>query len=235
MEMGKRLNKSEKIILLFDIDYTLFDTDMYRVYLYSSLGKELGYDDFEKFLPIARQVSAKVKKKTGFYNPELILQELLTLKKRTTDFDKLEKIFWNPQIYKRSLYNNTKDVLSFIKKNKNITIGILSSGLEKHQQQKIHVIKEFFIKQHIHVFSDKLRELKEVLHKYSGYKIYIVDDLPLVLSTAKSIRNDVVTILVKRNKKYETTQALPSFTSDKVIASLSQLKVIMAEAAQNIY
>ena len=75
--------KNKKILLLLDIDYVLFDTDLYREYLYTKLAIELGYKGFEEFYPIAKKASNEMKVKIGHYDPNVLLRELIHFKKNT--------------------------------------------------------------------------------------------------------------------------------------------------------
>lgn len=218
--------KKSKTILLLDIDYTIFDSDIYREYVYSALAKELGYKDFDEFYPLSKVVSARVKEKVKHYNPDLLLKELLLIKKTKTDLEKLEKIFWNDEIYIKSLYSETKSLLREIKA-KDITIGILSTGHDRHQRQKIKNINDFFHNEHIHIFTNKIQKLGEIMDKYETDNLILVDDLPLVLAEAKKKNDDITAVLVRRNKKYETTTEVPGFVPDKVISSLNELKAII--------
>lgn len=218
-----------KTVILFDIDYTLFDTDRYRELLYSELGKELGYKSFSEFYPITKIVSAEVRLKYGYYNPSLVLNGLLQHKKRETNFETIEKIFWGENIYEKSLYTQTKAILETLTTFENLTIGILSTGLDKHQLAKIRSIDKYLHKEHIHIFVDKVQQLPNILEKYSDSRIILIDDLPKVLVAAKNLNKDVNTILIKREKKYEETIEISDYKPDFLIKDQSEILRILTD------
>lgn len=226
--VGYMTTEKSKKVLLLDIDYTIFDSDIYREFVYSDLAKELGYNSFEEFYPLAKKITAKVKSAINYYNPDLVLNELLSISKTKTDLKKIEKIFWNDEIYRKSLYAETKSILIEIK-NRDIIIGILSTGHSRHQMQKIKIISDFFYKEHIHIFTDKIQNLDMIIDKYRNDRLIIVDDLPMVLSEAKKRNKAITTVFVKRDKKYETTKEIENFIPDKTIMNLHELEPILAE------
>jgi phosphoglycolate phosphatase-like HAD superfamily hydrolase len=211
--------KKSKIVL-FDIDYTLFNTDSYRDHLYKAIGKELGYPHFDSFFPLARKISRDMQKELGYYNPDVFLQRLLTIQKTPTSLENLERIFWDEQLYLENLYEDVQEVIEILTDN-GTAVGIFSKGTLHHQKHKLRSLKHLFADEHIHIFENKIEELPRVLKKYSDYEIFIVDDLPEVLAAAKSVRDGmVITIQIIREKIHDVTPEISGFTPDMKVNTL---------------
>jgi len=212
-----RFNK----IVLFDIDYTLFNTDVYRQKLYPRLGSELGIPEDEFFL-LARGVSKEVKETVGHYSPDLVLQKLLALSKSNTTLERLEEIFWDKILYEELLDKDTVGVLEKLQK-EGIATGLLTTGDRRHQLAKVHTVLQYFPEENHHIFTNKLESILNVLKKYKSFQVYVVDDLPVVLAKAKGIDKNVITILRKTNKVYEKTVDVSGFNPDWTIDEITEV------------
>ncbi|MBI5044703.1 MAG: HAD family hydrolase [Candidatus Levybacteria bacterium] len=219
------MEKSKKIVF-FDIDYTLFDTDAYRRILYPRLAHELGID--EELLKIfRREFEPEMKKKFGHFSPTFFLQKILPLAKKNTSLEALEQIFWDKAIYASVLDSKGKELFEQLT-NKNVTIGLLSTGDTKHQLAKIDSLLTFLPSDHHHIFSNKIESLETVLEKYHEFKIYIIDDLPEVLHAVKQLNPNVITIFKKTNKVFESTNTIQNFNPDFEIDDLMEiLEIVM--------
>lgn len=216
---------NEKKIVLFDIDYTLFNTDSYRQILYPRLAQELGVseDELRRF---RQEFEPEMKERFGHYNPEYFLQKIQTLAKNTISLEKLEEIFWDKVMYSGVLNAKARDVLTQLQES-NINLGILSTGDKKHQLAKIDSVKAYFPEESHHIFPNKIESIKDVLENYSDFQVYIIDDLPEVLAKAKEINSTVKTILIKTNKVHESTPAVEDFRPDYEIEDLDSVVEIV--------
>jgi FMN phosphatase YigB (HAD superfamily) len=212
-------------LVLFDIDYTIFNTDTYRQLLYPRLAKELEIDE-DQLQSFRREFEPEMKEKFGHFNPEFFLQRINTLAKSPVAVKRLEEIFWDKAMYSHSLDHDTKEVLEDLT-SKKIAIGLLSTGNTKHQLAKVESLLTYFPAQYHHIFSNKLDSLEEVLESYRAYKVYIVDDLPEVLVKAKECDSHVTTILRKTEKMNETTTQEENFSPNFIITDLKELKTII--------
>ncbi len=221
------IKQEPKSIVLFDIDYTLFDQDSYRDRFFPLLGKEIGITDKDKFLSLKKATDEKTRKIAGFFDPYVFLGELIKHAQKPTTLKRLENIFFNNDIYKTSLYEDTLSVLNQMTKKKYV-VGILSTGHTKHQKKKIEQLKEYFRRTNIHIFPNKIAFLKEVLEKYKTHKeIYLVDDTLEVLNAAKAINGNLNTIWIKKTKKYEAPFSIPNFNPDYTFTNLSAILSIL--------
>lgn len=216
---------NEKKIVLFDIDYTLFDTDSYRQILYPRLAQELGVseDELRRF---RQEFEPEMKDRFGHYNPDFFLQKIQTITQKDVPLEKLEEIFWDKVIYSNVLNAKTKDVLSQLQEN-NISLGLLSTGDKRHQLAKIDSMIAYFPEESHHIFPNKIESIKDVLENYSSFQVYIIDDLPEVLAKAKEINRRVKTILIKANKVHEATPIVEGFRPDFVIEDLDPIVEIV--------
>ncbi len=212
-------------LILFDIDYTIFNTDKYRRILYPRLAQELGLDE-KQLRSFRQEFEPEMKKKFGHFNPEFFLQKISTVANNPVTIKKLEEIFWDKAMYSSALDLTIRDVLEDLS-SQNIAIGILSTGDSKHQLAKVETLLTYFPSQHHHIFSNKINSLKNVLESYSEFKLYVVDDLPEVLAKAKELDPRVLTILKKTEKIFETTKHIENFSPDFTIDSLKQIKQIV--------
>ena len=163
---------NKNTIVLFDIDYTLFDTKSLKDTVY-----EKYFRDIEKAL---------------FFKNLKNLSEETPLKKR------IRECLWK-EVGSHLLYPETLEIIEEL--SKKVTIGIFSKGHQKFQRKKIKSIEKFFEDENVHIFLDKISKLPEVLAKYLDKRIFIVDDSLEVLIEAKSINPKVMTILVDREGK----------------------------------
>lgn len=217
------MQKFRKIIL-FDIDYTIWDTDSFRDSVFPLLAEAIGYS-FDEFNKRAAQAEKETKKRVGCFQPDTWLTIIHKAAKRDVSRETLEKIFWTENFYHDALDKETITVLQQLQK-KGYTIGIFSTGERTFQQQKIAAIKHLLPDEHVYIFTDKQVHLASVLHNYKNGAIVIVDDLPSVLAAVKQYNPAITTILRLGKKKYEQTEQA-DFKPDYTITKLNELKLIL--------
>lgn len=218
----------ENKVVLFDIDYTLFNTNLFREKVYPRLANKLGYQS-EEFYRLARDIEKILKEKQGHFSPEAFLSELSERVSTSVNKEELAAIMSNEAVYSGSLYEKVTDVLEALG-TKGIVIGILSTGNDTFQRRKIQSIAHKLSEEHIHIFVDKVKELRQVFERYEGYKMYFVDDLPHVLASAKNIDDRVTTIWIKADKHYKRHDTIEDFTPDMTIQEISEVVDIVLNA-----
>lgn len=224
---SKNESKKNKLVL-FDIDYTLFNTDFYIEELTTLLAKKLGYNDFGVFNPLSKQAATMTIKDAGHFNPEIYLKHLIDLTKTKLQLEDLQEIFWHKVLYKKAIYTDVRNTFEKLADN-NIALGILSTGNQKHQRQKIHSIVDFLEDEHVHIFVDKLAELQHIFERYNTYKIFLVDDLQEILVAVKALNSKVFTIWMNKKKQIEKTTLIENFVPDQTVISLSEIVSIVKE------
>ena len=212
-----------KKIVLFDIDYTVFDTRTFRVNLYELLSEKLGYKNKSNFVDLAKKVEADTRKQEGYFKPSTFLELLKNETKTKISSNELEDIFYDESLYIKSLYEGAKSVFQELVIKKNIQINIFSTGEKKFQMQKITALTDMLMIDNLHIYVDKLKKLKEVLQQYEDYHIYMVDDFPIVLKEAKQFNKNITTIWVNRGIRIEDEELIKSFKVDYIIKKLEEI------------
>src|SRR5579859_159986 len=96
--------QKKKKIVLFDIDYTLFNAQQFRSTFFTNLLTQINPQDRKKLLQIFEEVYEETKQKTSFFDPKTFL---LLLEKKIQPLQNqpfLEKIIMQEEILESSLY-----------------------------------------------------------------------------------------------------------------------------------
>ncbi|HVF69720.1 MAG TPA: HAD hydrolase-like protein [Xanthomonadales bacterium] len=214
------MHKTKKVVL-FDIDHTIFDTNQYRKNLYTNLAKEIGHD-VNEFQNIAQKIYDEIRKVSPYLTPEPFLKNILTLAKKPTDFKKINNVFWNRELYESCVYPDVKETFSYLV-DRNIQIGIFSTGDLAHQKIKIGGLKEYLTENHIYISPDKFKTIKDTFIPNTKYRTYLVDDYPQILESAKSHNKNIFTVFIKRKKHHSSLVIPENFKPDATIVDLNQL------------
>lgn len=229
--MGKSLkeNKVKKKVVIFDIDYTVFNTHTFRANLYEHLSEKLEYTNKNFFYDLAKHIEKKTRDREGYFKPRTFIKFLKNELKTDLSIDKLEDIFFDESLYIESLYEDARSVFQELVMKRDIPIIIFSTGEKKFQMYKLSGLKHMLQEDQIHIFVDKLKRLKDILSEYKNYRIYMVDDLPTVLKEAKQFDKGVVTIWVNRDRHVTEKDFVKNYTSDFVISSLTEVTKIVSK------
>ncbi len=217
-----------KPVVLFDIDYTLFDTALYRDALLPSLLKHLGQHGNPEAKKIAETIYYHHRKRVGYFDLSVIVQEIIHEFAVDVDAkDIFQKLLNDEESYDSSLYEETKETLQILSRIKNLRIGIFSGGRTDHQLKKIKSVSQFFQKEHVHIFTIKEQHIEKTFKKYTQEKAYFVDDVLKVLYEVKQYNKNVITIWSKRGKMALNAQPIEGFKADYTITHLSELLPIV--------
>jgi FMN phosphatase YigB (HAD superfamily) len=198
---------SKKTVILFDIDHTIFNTVTFVDKVYKKNFESLGKAAFLKLLEETKADFKKALGEKGSIKSN-IANALLDQAGLSDDFHK-----------------ETVEILG--KLSKLATLGILSKGDENFQKKKIESIVHFFAKEHIHITSNKLEILPEIVKEYKNDKLIIVDDMLEVLITAKKLNKSIVVVWVKRGPFAKKQLPIENFTPDLTVDDLSSLDRII--------
>src|SRR5574342_504915 len=103
------MQKTKKIVL-FDIDYTVFDTRTFRANLYELLADKLGSKNKKAFFDLAKRAEADTRQKEGYFKPSTFLNLLKQKTETKLSFSQLEDIFFDESLYVESLYEDARSV-----------------------------------------------------------------------------------------------------------------------------
>ncbi len=203
----------KKTIVLFDIDYTLFDTISFVNNVYEKYSNSV---DKETFYKILEEIRVNLKQ---------------ALKEENSIKSNIMKSLWDQAGLAKDFYEETVEVLDEV--SKIATVGIFSQGDESFQKEKIKSVSRFFSEENIHVTLDKYKKLPEIIKKYQDSKLIIVDDFLSVLYSAKKLNENIHTIWVKRKAYYEphllNQEVIGNFVPDATITNLRELVPIVKE------
>jgi len=212
-------------MIFFDIDHTLFDTDMYL---------ESGFDRLNQMfsdLPLKNPTAIFVEiyenmRGVEVFHPKrfahLVVEKLHLQKKKQSIIDVLE----DQTLLDACIYSEVHDVFQSLAK-QGVRIGIFSTGDKNLQQRKIYSLREFLNQKDIHIYPLKDKEISKVLKLYKNEKITFVDDRMQVLEEIFQHDSSLSTILIKRKKPTRDHPASNGFQPAQKINSLKKLPNIV--------
>ncbi len=209
-----------KKIVLFDIDYTLFNTVLFRKNFYHALSL-IVQKPIREIRENERKASYQVNKKFGYLNFKSYIETLTHELKEKEKTDQIIKACMDEITFDKSIYREAKKIIQDL--SKVATVGIFSKGDTSFQISKIKAIKHFFQDNNIHIISDKHKALAEILNKYKSYKIYLVDDALDILHLAKKQDQNIMVIWVKRGRFAKTQEPIEGFVPDATIVTLKKM------------
>ena len=211
----------KKKVVLFDIDYTLFDTELLRKKMYEAVFNTLPSTG-KRNKNIVSKIYKEVVEESGYFKPSEFIGKVV--KKLGSEFyrEKLRKAIWDSSNFKGNLYSETITNLEEVAKK--ATIGIFSKGYSKRWQKTklkpfIHLLKN----EHIHITINKYTTLPLLLKKYSNTQLYMVDDALPVLREAKKLNGSIIAIWVKRGMYAKMQAPIEGFYPDAIIGDLNGL------------
>ncbi len=215
----------ENSVILFDIDYTLFDVAKYRQVVFSRLHDF--FPEIENFNEIAAQSYAQIRQ-SGWFEITRFTKQLLTHIHTRVDIHTLEDVWRDEALLAQSLYPESLPVLTTLSKLP-VTLGIFSSGFWDFQKSKITKVAHFFEEEHIHIHILKDEKLPEMIKKYQGRHIIVIDDYIPVIQGAKKLDKAITTIWIKRGILSEKVSPSADFIPDYTIQTLDELLPIIEQ------
>ena len=206
-------------VILFDIDYTLFNTELYRDLVFHQL--HAFFPESVNFNEIATEAYAKIRE-TGWFEIPKFTTELLTHFSKTVDKKLLEDVWKDKAILGKALYPEAIDVLTSLSKS-HATLGIFSSGFLDFQKAKIVPLGHLFAEEHLHIHILKDEKMPEIIKKYQGKKIILIDDYIPVIEKAKKADPHITTIWIKRGRLADKVAPTADFPPDFIIENLKGL------------
>jgi FMN phosphatase YigB (HAD superfamily) len=132
-------------------------------------------------------------------------------------------LFIESGLSENKVYEDVRQVLESL--NTFATLGIFSKGEAQFQKTKLEKtdLVKFFQEKDVHIFDDKNINLIQTVEKYKNSKIFLVDDLLNVLSSAKKNAEKIFTIWVKRGRYAQNQKEILGFTPDAQVENLSEV------------
>lgn len=177
-------------VILFDIDRTLFDADLFEEMIYQEISKATGLKN-ERINEMRMEFRSKI---AGYLVNDLI--DYISQKSKV-NLDFLKKKLNDKNTHKEYIFNEVETVLNNLSKNN--FLGIFSNGYYDYQIKKISSIVSFFKKDLVFITDGKLEN--NFLKKIPEGSVIIEDDKDIV----KNLRNlnifNVIWLNRKNNKE----------------------------------
>lgn len=215
----------ENNIILFDIDYTLFNVGKYREAVFKKL--EEFFPNASDFSATATQAYEEIRKE-GWFDIKKFTTQLLTHIQTPVDRKILEDVWRDASLLEEAIYPEAFEVLETLS-HEDFMLGIFSSGMVPFQKSKIKKIAHFFADEHIHIHELKNKNFPDIVKKYHSKKIVLVDDYIPVIENAKIVDTGIITVWIKRGKLSETVAPSLENVPDFTIENLRELPAILAQ------
>ncbi|MCL4418618.1 HAD hydrolase-like protein [Patescibacteria group bacterium] len=213
-------------IVLFDIDYTLFNALKFRKKILSEIKERIKENKFKNIERILENAYLESRQKVGYFDPSSFIRDIN--KKFGSDIPEafLDEYVKKEELFEH-LYKEVDRVLEELSKDKTLLIGIFSGGNKNFQKEKIKRQLNLFNKKHIHIFPYKKIELENMLKKYKNYKVFLIDDVLSILSKAKKIDKSIYAIWIKRGRFAKIAKKTEDFNPDKEVKNLNKIVSII--------
>lgn len=204
-------------IVFFDIDGVIFDAQKFFSEFCKKFIQENSLSKNE--IVNLENLYGEVRKEKSFFDPQELLTKISS--RYSVAKENLERLWWENDAFQKCLLVDE----NFLKETQKIAvIGIFSKGEINFQKKKIEKFMNIISPTDVYIFEDKIIKIGEVLKKYNGYKIYMVDDNLKVLESFKTADNFVFTVLVKKEKI-----AIIDNRIDAVIENVLQIKSLLVD------
>lgn len=213
-------------IILFDIDYTLFNSLKFRKRILTEVEKHLKGSKIKNLKKFLDKIYFKSRKDVGYFSPSSFILDINKKFNSKIPRDFLD-IYVKKEELHEHLYEEVEEILQKLSKDKSLIVGIFSGGKESFQREKIKKLLKFFHKNHIHVFPYKINDLKSVIRKYKKYKVFLIDDVLPILYKAKQIDKNIFTIWIKRGRFAFLEKEVKNFIPDSEIKNLNKIVAII--------
>lgn len=211
---------NNKKIILFDIDYTLFDTTKFKKLVAEEIASIIHFPD-KGFYELLEEVYYKARFDNHF-EPSLFPASLQEKVKTAIHDERIKSIWFDKDLIKKALYPEAVRVLQELQ-TLQIPCGIFSTGNTEFQLAKISSLEDMLRTSHIHIFSNKDEKLSELLQDYRDYSLFLVDDFLSILEKGKKAHPDITTVWMKRGKFAEKVSLPTDFVPDATIMNLEEL------------
>lgn len=212
-------------IILFDIDHTLFDTNLFRQLVAERLHRKLPSMTMSQIME-ADNAAHKKMKNTNTFSPVNAANFFSLEINSQISPDEIVDIWTDKQMFQSCLYDDVLPVLRKLQ-NEGFVMGVFSTGIAEFQIEKIAALQSFFQKEHIHIFELKDIKLQVIIGKYKDDKMILVDDSLFILKQAKEIDQNVMVIWIRRDA-ITAGQHIEGFDPDKTIQSFIAFPEIVA-------
>jgi len=203
----KKLLNSKKITVLFDIDYTLFNTVTFVNNVYEKNSSSI---DKETFYKILEEIRVNLKQ---------------ALSEKNSIKSNIVSSLWNQAGLGQNFYKETVGVLEEI--SKIATVGIFSKGDERFQKEKIKSISRFFAVYKTFSMSSTIISVPSLYFLIISGSFLYLSSVILICPSLKKLNEDIYTVWIKREVNYESylfnQEPIKGFMPDVTMPNLRKL------------
>lgn len=220
--MEKLSNKKNKVVL-FDIDYTLFDVAYFDTHFHTYLSQLLSIK-LLKIHTISLNIILNLVEQESYLDVDKYISQLLKELGAKEYIKEVESFLFGALFFKEGFYKEVSESLEEL--SKIAKIGIFSQGDSKLQGAKIdqsgfaHLIDKnstYIIK------PKKIDILPQIRVNHTNDVLFLVDDKPSVILEAKKQIPELYTIWIKRGKYLDEALELDNFSPDSTISSICEV------------
>lgn len=217
-----------KPIVLFDIDYTLFDVGHFDKNFHNYLSDLLGKDK-NSVTKTSVKIIVKLIKEEGFLDVDKYLKILLAFFRKEKYVKEVEEFLFGGEFFKKGFYPDVAITLNSLKSL--VRLGIFSTGDLKLQESKIkqsgfdHLFEEGLK----YIKTNKVGFIPEFQKKHLNDKIFLIEDKLTVLYEMKKQIPDLFAIWIKRGKYAQNQKEIPGFKPDAEVENLSEVVGIVSK------
>lgn len=213
----------ENKVILFDIDYTLFDVGKFRNLVFAMFQQLL--PEVQDVMAIAMQSYDEIRE-SGWFEASRFTKQFLSHIETDVSPKVFKDVWSDTALLEAALYPEAEEILEQLD-NDGFTLGIFSSGTNAFQKSKIVTVARFFEEEHIHIHEMKDEKLPDIVRKYSGKQVMLVDDYIPVIEKAKQADPGMTTVWMKRGRLSEKVAPSQEFPPDYIVEDLRELLPIV--------
>ncbi len=214
-------------VILFDIDYTLINTDLLREAFMENLVHILQKDTRSDLGSIASaliDIEMQLISEKGRFELNRYLEMIAHKYSMSPNLrGDLEKALTAPEMFKKSVYPEVWDVLKKLKGK--IPAGVFSAGDVDFQHRKLQLsgLSEYLVPAQVNIFERKVPSIPQLLSKYQNVDLTVVDDRVEALEAIKQQRLNILALWVHRGKYADKLPKTKEYAPNYEIRNLSEI------------
>lgn len=223
---------NKKPIVLFDIDYTMFDVKHFDRNFHAYIAKLCDLDE-----RLVQESSLKIMldliRKEHFLDIDKYLKLMLSGFKKEKYFKEVEQFLFGKDFFKNGFYSDVEVTIRTLKDM--VRLGIFSQGDERLQGAKITQsgFRHFFEEKLVYLIKPKKIDFLPSIKKIHGKdKVFLVEDKLSILHEVKKQIPSVFGIWIKRGWYAENQKEILGFKPDAEVKNLSEVVKIVQSSLQ---
>ena len=216
-----------KPIVLFDIDYTMFDVRHFDKSFHAYISKIFGIDA-KTIQDLSFKTILGLIEKEHFLDIDKYLKILLSGLGKEKHLKEIEEFLFGKDFFKHGFYPDVEVTVRTL--NEMFRLGVFSQGDNKLQGAKISQsgFKHLFENKLIYIIKPKKLDFLPFLKKIHGKdKVYLVEDKLSILHEVKKQMPSVFGIWIKRGWYAENQKEIPGFMPDAEVNNLKEVVEIV--------